>query len=176
MQWRALPNNELSCLDVSTAPVDVTVRQSTCTIQPGECLTFLCGQPQSEKTRSDPLKATNWQLPLLAQRNPADSELRQKLTDLLTVAERSKPADAYDQQIRQLGPAAALPLLAFVRSPESGGQPELRHRAMQLAAELATRSCLTDLDALRHDDDADIRQMSKQAIARLQADWNSRQQ
>lgn len=174
MQWRALPNRELSCLHVADTPVQLKLPQTTCTIQPGECLTFASGELRSEATEHvDSLLATNWQLPLLALRQPGDFELRERLKSLLAVIGRSKAAYLYEEQIRQLGPAGAIPLIEFVLAPESREQPDLRIRAMTLAADLAPASAIPDLQSLLKDDDDGVRQRAAQALRRLAAERSS---
>lgn len=169
MQWRTLPNQEISCQDVAASPVEIQLPQMTCTIQPGETLTFESGiRSPKPSVRSNPLQATNWQLPLLACRNPDDLELQERMTSMLAVIGQTKISYMYEEKIRQLGPTGVPPLLAFVRSPDSRNKPELRHRAMDLVAEMATPSSVTDLEKLRHDDDPTIRQRAQQALNRLQ--------
>jgi hypothetical protein len=168
MQWKALPNNVLSCQDVATTPVELQLPSMNCTIQPGECVTFSAGQPVPEASRFNPVEATGWQLPLLVLRPPQDSELRSRLTSVLALIGRSKASFLYEDQIRGLGPSGVVPLLAYVRSKESISQPELRLRAMEMIAEMATAASIDDLNALLQDDDPRIRKLSGQALTRLQ--------
>lgn len=171
VQWTALPNQEVSCLDVAATPVEITLPLTTCSIQPGECVTFASGSPRPEQTRhSNPMLATNWQLPLLVLGNPHDSELQDRLTGILATIGQSKVSYLYEDQIRQLGPPGAIPLLAFVRSPDSLKKPDLRIRAMGLAAELASESSLADLEQLLRDQDPVIQKMAARTIRRLQPD------
>lgn len=167
-QWRALPNLELTALDAAETPVEIHLPQATCTIQPGESLTFAGGQPRADQARrSNPLQATSWQLPLLALRDPLDSELQDRLTSMLSRVGQTKVSYLYEDQIRQLGPAGAVPLLAFVRSSESRQQPQLRSRAMQLAVETAAESSQSDFESLVDDEDPVIQKLSRQALERL---------
>lgn len=169
MQWHALPNHELSCQDVAATPVEIKLPQTTCSIQPGECVTFAAGNILPEQTRrSNPLSATGWQLPLLALRNPRDAELQDRLTGILAVAGEAKSTYLYEDQIRQLGSSGALPLLAFVQSPDSRQKPDVRYRAMRLVAELAPLSSVANLEALLRDDDPVVRKLAAQALMRLQ--------
>lgn len=168
MQWRALPDKQVSCLDVASTPAQIKSSQATCTIQPGECLTFGSGILKSESRNFDTVEATNWQLPLLVLRNPHDFELRDRLTGILSMVGRSKAAYLYEDQIRNLGSPGAIPLLAYVRSPDSLTDQDLRLRAMGFAAELAGKDSLPDLEALLEDSDATVRTLAARAIRRLQ--------
>lgn len=171
MQWRAIPEQGLTCLDVYTSAVRIESTQASCTIQPGECVSFTGGKATSETMpRTDPFQATTWQLPLLALREPLDVELQQRLQGILAIVGRSKAAYFYEDQIRQLGPAGVLPLLAFVRSPDSRRDPDLRIRAMQFIAELATSSSsLSQLQELARDDDPMVKSLAVQTVSRLQS-------
>ncbi|MDB5348685.1 MAG: hypothetical protein JWP89_7062 [Schlesneria sp.] len=168
MQWKALPNNVLSCQDVANTAVELQSPSMNCTIQPGECITFSAGQPIPEPTQFNPVIATGWQLPLLVLRPPQDSELRDRLTSVLALIGRSKASFLYENQIRGLGPSGVVPLLAYVRSKESVSQPDLRLRAMEMIAEMATAASIDDLKALLLDSDPRIRKLSGQALTRLQ--------
>jgi len=169
MQWRTMPDQALTCVDVAAAPVTIQSNDASCTLQPGESVTFAGGKLSATAQHTDPLAATGWQLPLLALREPLDGELQQRLQQVLALVGRSKMAFLYEEQIRQLGPSGLLPLLAFVRSPESRENSELRVRAMSYAAEMATEAALPLFEALRHDDDPVIKKLANQAIARLQS-------
>jgi hypothetical protein len=168
MQWKALPNNAISCQDVAATAVELQSPSMNCTIQPGECVTFSAGHPVPEATRFNPVEVTGWQLPLLVLRPPQDSELRDRLTSVLALIGRSKASFLYEDQIRGLGPSGVVPLLAYVRSKESASQPELRLRAMEMIAEMATSASINDLNALLQDEDPRIRKLSGLALTRLQ--------
>jgi hypothetical protein len=123
VQWTTLPNYEVACLDVASTPVEITLPQMTCSIESGESVTFASGAIRPDQThRSNPMMATNWQLPLLVLRHPLDPELQERMTALLAMIGESKASYLYEEQIRQLGPAGAIPLLAFVQSPDSRRQ------------------------------------------------------
>lgn len=170
MQWRTSPDQVMSCVDLSATPVEISMSSASCTIQPGESLSFASGRPDSKGAqRVDTVLETSWQIPLLTLKNPNGSELRQRLISMLTLIGEAKAAYLYEDQIRQLGPAGAMPLIAFVQSVESRQQPTIRVRAMEYATELATRSSLPELRSLQNDPDPTIRQMAQQAVERLQA-------
>lgn len=171
MQWRALPNRELSCLDVAPTSAEIRLPETTCMIQPGQCVTFASGSPRPEQThQANPSEATQWQLPLLVLHNPHDLELQHRLTAMLARMGQSKMTYMYEDQIRKLGPAGAIPLLAYVRSPESRQDPPLRRRAMELVTKMATADAVASLEDLKQDDDPMIAKLAARALTRLQPD------
>lgn len=171
MQWRALPNRELSCLDVAPTSAEIRLPETTCMIQPGQCVTFASGSPRPEQTyQANPSEATQWQLPLLLLHNPHDLDLQHRLTAMLAKMGQSKMTYMYEDQIRKLGPAGAIPLLAYVRSPESRQDPPLRRRAMELVTKMATADAVASLEDLQRDDDPIIAKLAARALTRLQPD------
>ena len=169
MQWRALPNRELSVLDVAPTSAEIRLPETTYMIQPGQCLTFASGSPRPEQThQANPSEATQWQLPLLVLHNPHDLDLQHRITAMLARVGQSKMAYMYENQIRKLGPAGAIPLLAYVRSPESRQDPPLRVRAMGLVTEMATTDAVISLEELVQDEDPIIAKLAARALTRLQ--------
>ena len=80
---------------------------------------------------------------------------------------QTKMSSMYDTQIRSLGPAGTIPLIAFVRSPKSLNDPGLRHQAMQIIADLAPASARNDLESLANDSDVTVSQFASAALERL---------
>lgn len=170
MQWRAVPDLGLTCVDVDTAAVKIESAQTSRTIEPGECVTFASDSARvAQSQRTDPFQATSWQLPLLALRDPLDVELQDRLQRVLAVVGKSKAAYFYEDQIRRLGPAGALPLLAYVRSPDSRRDSDLRIRAMHFVVELAAPATLPQLQELLDDDDPVVKSLAAQTISRLRS-------
>ena len=137
-------------------------------VNPGESIAFTTQNVPVAAGRSDRLQATTWQLPLLMLRNQDDPELLQQLTQLLARIGHTKVRHLYEEQIRQLGPAGTLPLIAFVRSAESKGKNELRQNAMKIIADLAPLSSMKDLESLLNDSDTVVRRRALTALHRLQ--------
>lgn len=174
-QWQTFPDQELRCTGVSTSAIEVAMNSSheNCTVSPGETVCFTAANVLTKSGYTDRLEASTWQLPLLILRGPRDPELKQRLTELLAAAGQSKMAYLYEEQIRQLGAPGTLPLVAFVRSPESHEQPALRHSAMRIIADLAPRSSVTDIEVLLNDIDPTVRQLASRALQRLWPDRKS---
>jgi hypothetical protein len=169
VQWRSLPDHAMACMDVASTPAEIKTPTTSRTIQPGEDVTFDGTQAGAEKVRhSNPMQATSWQLPLLVLRSPDDSELRMRLLGALQSIGQTKVSYMHEDQIRQLGPAGAIPLLAYVNSPESRQQVSLRQRAMRLASEMAAPSSLPEFEALLKDEDPIVREFANRALMRFQ--------
>ena len=168
-QWQALGDQETRCLAVSPASIEVKMEQPKfgCTVNPGDTLAIRQGDVPATGARADLFQALSWQLPLLVLKSPDDLELRRLLTQLLARVGQSKMRSLYDEQIRSLGPAGTIPLLAYVRSAESSEQPELRHRAMQVIVELAPASSIAELEKLLDDPDPVVKRLSSMAMRRL---------
>jgi hypothetical protein len=170
-QWQALPDRELCCTAVSSDPVEIAMANSaSCTINPGEMRSFDPDTNPSELRHADLLVASGWQLPLLILKKPDDPELLQRLTRLLAAVGETKMSYFYEDQIRQLGPAGTLPLLAYVQSADSLKRPELRHRAMRIIADLAPRSTLSTLKLLSKDRDEIVRELATKGVNRIHSD------
>ncbi|MEJ7596115.1 MAG: hypothetical protein WKF77_31785 [Planctomycetaceae bacterium] len=176
-QW-SVTDEETRCLGVSDTKTELTMTELkvpdaktpsllSCVVEPGQSLWVVNDQRPVAKGREDRLLATGWQLPLLAVRQPDDPELQSRLQALLAKIGQTKMSSMYDTQIRSLGPAGTIPLIAFVRSPKSLDNPELRHQAMQIIADLAPASTRRDLESLASDSDLTVSQFANAALARL---------
>lgn len=171
-QWSAATDNELSCIGVSAKPIEVrsNLASPTCQVGPGERWSFGSDREPMETGHTDSLIATTWQLPLLILRRPNDLELQERLVQVLAMVGETKMSYAYEGQIRNLGPAGTLPLIAFVQSPNAADKRELRQRAMRIIADLAPRSVMTDLESLARDADPIVGQLAQTALRRLEPD------
>mgnify|MGYP003473204561 CR=1 FL=1 len=90
-----------------------------------------------------------------------------RLQAMLARIGQTKMSSMYDTQIRSLGPAGTIPLIAFVRAPKSLDNPQLRHHAMEIIADLAPASARRDLVSLAKDSDLTVSQFAYVALARL---------
>jgi hypothetical protein len=136
-------------------------------VEPGQSLSVVNDRRPVANGREDRLLATGWQLPLLAVRQPHDPELQSRLQALLARIGQTKMPAMYDSQIRSLGPAGTIPLIAFVRSPKSLDNPQLRYQAMQIIADLAPASTRRDLESLARDSDLTVSRFANVALTRL---------
>ena len=171
-QW-SVTDLETKCLGVSDTLTELTMTETkmpspfSCAVEPGQSLSVMNDQPPVATGHEDRLLAMGWQLPLLAVRQPDDPELQDRLQSLLARIGQTKMSSMYDSQIRSLGSAGTIPLIAFVRSPKSLDDPELRHRAMQIIADLAPASARSDLESLAKDSDATVSRFATAALTRL---------
>jgi hypothetical protein len=73
----------------------------------------------------------------------------------------------YEQDLRNLGEYAALPLLRFVQSQASQQDIERRHKAVSILADTAPIWMVPDLISLLEDDDAALRIAAARGLTRL---------
>ncbi len=142
------------------------------TIPPGQSMACSPNGDHELTGYYDRLQATSWQLPLLNTRPPNDPDLQGMLQGLLAHgllanAGMTKMIAFDSTQIRNLGPTGTLPLIAFVRSPESQARPDLRRRAMEIVADLAPESTRQDLEILTSDADPAVARFAQVALDRM---------
>jgi len=167
--WK-VEDTSARCISVADQPTELcSSANQSWTIEPGFALACSPGEPPDLSGRFDRLQTTSWQLPLLNQRAPDDPELQGMLQGLLATIGMSKMGGGHDSEIRALGPAGTIPLIAYVRSPVSQNDAARRQRAMQIIADLAPRAALADLERLQQDTDSEVARMAKEAIHRLQS-------
>lgn len=166
VQWQVQDSGE-TCLALTSPAVSVTCEKETYSIEKGEAFALANGRPDDVAFRTDPLLATLWQIPLLARKSPDDAELQGKLDAMLAVIGETKVSYLYEEQIRELGPAGAAPLIAYVRSPRSRDNPRHRHRAMSLISQMASIEQIAEVEALQSDEDPVVRQSAAAALHRL---------
>lgn len=165
--WK-IDNQVGRCIAVSEQATELrSGADQTWTIPPGQSMACTPGGNHELTGYYDRLQATSWQLPLLNTRPPNDPDLQGMLQGLLADVGMTKVSSFDSRQIRSLGPAGTLPLIAFVRSPESQLRPELRHRAMEIVADLAPASTRPDLELLATDADDEVARFARVAIDRI---------
>ena len=109
-----------------------------------------------------------WQLPLLALSRGSRRELHDSIQRLLAPIGMTKAQHLNETQIRALGPAGAIPLLAYVTEQPNDKDKFLRHTAMRLAVESADNSATALLSRLTSDNDPYIATQAQKALARIQ--------
>ncbi|MBL8889371.1 MAG: hypothetical protein JNL67_05300 [Planctomycetaceae bacterium] len=153
---------------VADDPVNVELPgQGECLMSPGEWVASSMSQRETETGQFDRIQETAWQLPLLIQRPTEDEDLHDFLFEMLAQLGRSKIQYLYEEQIRELGAAGTLPMLAFVKSEKSRTDPHVRQQAMRIIADLAPESTREDLIQLRVDSDPQVAELSRLALQRL---------
>ena len=165
--WR-IDDQVARCIAVSEQTTELrSGANQTWTITPGQSMACSPGGHHELTGYYDRLQATSWQLPLLNTRPPNDPDLQGMLQGLLADVGMTKVRSFDSSQIRSLGPAGTLPLIAFVRSPESQARPELRRRAMEIVADLAPASTRPDLEILATDADPEVARLARVALTRM---------
>lgn len=161
-------NDFASCNSVSpgNANASMTLGAFSCPVAPGETVSVDSNQKIDRTASSDSVSKV-WQLPLLALGTSEDQELRSLLTHLLAPIGMTKARHLNENQIRQLGPSGAIPLLAYVVAGSSPEQLELRRTATRLASELADQRGAEMLARLTSDPDAFIANQAKETLRRL---------
>ena len=160
----------ITCTSTSDENETVTAKFEawSCSVNPGE--TVQIGNDQNVESDEQMVAvAKAWQLPLLASRE-SHAELNQSVTWLLSPIGYTKATHFNEKQIRALGPAGAIPLLAYVKhSGSEMSQQTTRRTAMQLTFDVADPSALPMLRELRSDDDEVVADLADRIIQRIQS-------
>ena len=137
-----------------------------CPVGPGE--TVVVKEDQDvERANPNLEQATLWQLPLLAITPSNDQELRRRLEPMLISIGSTKLGFMNERQIQSLGPAGAIPLLAYVKSTRTDEDPTLRRRAMRIASENVDETADERLADLADDPDPVVSQLAAKALERV---------
>lgn len=168
-QWN-VTERETKCYGVQDSTVQLILSGNrSLSVESGQVLSLRDNSVPVVTGWEDPLVAQGWQLPLLVIRRPDDQELQGRLQSLLARIGQTKMSSMYESQIRGLGPAGTIPLIAFVRSSQSLDNPALRHQAMRIIADLAPASTRSDLEVLAMDADAQVSLLATAALLRLKS-------
>lgn len=166
-QW-SVSGTEIRCLSLADSVAELTSHsQTSCSVEPGQWISVGKTERPANSGYADRLFASAWQLPLLSAGRPDDPELQSLLQSMLAELGHAKVSSMYESRIRGLGPAGTIPLLAFVRSPNSLDIPEERHKAMQIISDLAPESARSDLVVLSVDIDPVVSRLAMAALTRL---------
>ena len=134
---------------------------------PGQRAQVVNGQIVKSRDEFDPILEAGWVHALLVRKGKSDAELSRRIDAMLSQVGRSKVTWLYEQEIRGLGEHAVLPLLRYVQSPQSTGEPERRLTALRLVSDLAPSWAVPELIGLLANDDAQTRYFAATALQRL---------
>ncbi|MEM8671225.1 MAG: zf-HC2 domain-containing protein [Planctomycetota bacterium] len=172
-QW-ANKKGESVIQSLADASCQLTIETFQCPVNAKEQVSVspdLDVQRESANVQS----AKIWQIPLLAV-DQTDSELEGVLESLLIQIGSTKAGFFQEQQVRRLGPAGAIPLLAYVQSARSLSNRAARGQAMRIASETADETGLNRLRQLSSDEDQAIAKYAKEAIERINREQVNREQ
>lgn len=165
-QWN-VGKQEATCQSLAGQQTQWGSAYVRCEVAPGERVA-IDAQHNIKRSKQDSPTAKLWQLPLLAVGETLDQELTEILESLLVQIGSTKAGYLHESEIRQLGPAGAIPLLAYVQSARSHKQIAVRRNAMRIAAEMADQTAVARLQQLCSDDDASIAELAQRAVDKLE--------
>ena len=156
-------------MQVTTAHGETELQTPTGTqrLKQGESASIVDNQIDKSAHPSDLILATAWIHPLLIQKGRDDQELSHRVNALLAKIGQSKLDGLYEREILALGEYAILPLLRYVQSPISEGNPSRRLKAIRILSDTAPNWAIPELISLLTDNDADARFYSAKALERL---------
>jgi hypothetical protein len=153
-------------VSAANAQARITIGDFSCEVAPGETVSIDSAN-QVDRSQNTDSATKVWQLPLLTMDGRATRELLSLLNHVLAPIGMTKAMHLNEQQIRQLGPAGAIPLLAYAATESSPERLALRQTAIRLAADLADENAIELLESLQTDNDAFIAEVAKKALARI---------
>lgn len=149
------------------AAAQLALGNFSCSVAPGESVSIDNAQLVQRDSKHEAM-AKIWQLPLLAIDAGPDSELVQVLRPILSSIGMTKARHMNENQLRSLGPLAAIPLLAYATTESEPNLIELRRRAVWLAADLADDRCIPWLRKLANDSDSQIASKASEKLTSLE--------
>ncbi|TWU04532.1 anti-sigma factor family protein [Stieleria varia] len=157
-----------SCDSVSldNSLAEMSYGAETCLIEPGETVS-INEQRRIARTPNGSVDAKIWQLPLLAVGESIDGELRSALNRLLAPIGMTKVRHMNEEQIRRLGPAGAIPLLAYAVTETGADNLRLRQTAVSLAHDFADQRSIELLKRLAADPDSVISSQAERTLQRI---------
>ena len=159
-------DTQSQCWSFSQSTTELEMSVFRCPVGPGE--TVVVKEDQDvERANPNLEQATLWQLPLLAITPSNDQELRRRLEPMLISIGSTKLGFMNERQIQSLGPAGAIPLLAYVKSTRTDEDPTLRRRAMRIASENVDETADERLADLADDPDPVVSQLAAKALERV---------
>ncbi len=169
VQW-SISNDETACTTIGPQKAVLQSSVLSCVIEPGQNMSF--SNESVHKSSDDPasnrIRNKLWQIPLLYQSESMEPELAELLESALSFVGQSKVAISYDNDIRALGAAGAIPLLAYVADSRSKeGSSGSRTRAMMIACEMADARAIPRLKELQSDTDSMIGSFASSTLQRL---------
>jgi ferric-dicitrate binding protein FerR (iron transport regulator) len=162
--WRLPGQTTLTVLEGSTR---VQGGGGEDVVDKGWAATIVKGQVTAKRQEDDLIQATRWVHEILVLKGRRNEELAQRVDDLFARIGQSKLEFMDEQEIRSLGDHCVLPLTRYLQSNRMADEPDKRHRAARILADLAQPWSIGDLIRLLDDDDAEVRFRAAKGLARL---------
>lgn len=135
-------------------------------IKTGEAATVAGGMIHKQQVQNL-VQVKSWTHEILILKGRNNTELAERVNDLLAQLGQSKTEFMGEQEIRGLGDHCVLPLTRFIQSSRSLGEQEQRHKAARILADLAQPWSIPDLILLLSDNDQEIRYNAAKGLKRL---------
>ncbi len=160
-------NGQQSRLRVLRGTARVTGKAGPKTVQAGHEITMQNGTLTGEKSTDDSVLSTSWMNNVLRLKAPDDTELQDRIQQLLASIGSSKLANLYEDEIRSLGEGSVPPMIFFLRRTPADAQRNKRIEAARILADLAATQSISDLITLLDDGDGLVRFHVARALQRL---------
>lgn len=151
------------------------------TVDRGQRCRIVDGRNEEPQPLHDLALHTKWVHEILRLKGGDDGELERRVNEMLARIGEAKMAHFYEPEIRAMGERCALPLLRYVQSPQSRANPQRRHSAARILADIAGPSLVPDLVELLEDSDPEVRvhvagglkRITGQSFGLQASDWTS---
>ena len=147
--------------------VDLTIEGDERRLEPGTIYSLGDGSLRVWESAEELLRAASWMQPLLTLAGHDNPELFERVDALLAHIGRAKVSFLYEQELRNLGEYAVLPLMKFVQSDQSRNDPSRRLVAMRIISDTAPVWIVPDLVSLLEDDEPEVRTLAARALTRI---------
>lgn len=151
----------------SKGSIDFLSDLTTTSLKRGEMVRIVDGKIVAGEQQFDPVAATRWIHAILKEKGPDNPELNERIRELLVHAGYAKVNFLYEDEIRNLGQHAVLPLMEYLASQQFQEDRRNRRRAAKLAADLAPSWAIPDLIDRIDDHDSQVAASCGNALVRL---------
>lgn len=147
----------------SKGNVNISSDKRSRSLKRGEMVRIVDGEIVPFRDNFDPVAATRWIHTILKEKGPNNPELNERIRELLVEAGYTKVNFLYEEEIRNLGQHAVLPLLEYLADQQFQDDRFNRRRAARLASDLAPSWVIPQL--IEHLDDHDTQVVVPCAVA-----------
>lgn len=151
----------------SKGSIDFLSEMATTSLKSGEVVRIVDGKIVPAEEQFDPIAATRWIHAILKEKGPDDPEFNERIREMLVRTGYAKVNFLYENEIRDLGQHAVLPLMEYLASQQFQKDRNNRRRAAKLASDLAPSWAIPDLIERITDHDPDVAATCGTALVRL---------